>query len=371
MPRLVSIDALRAVVMVLMIFVNDLWSLIGIPEWLEHAPGGANHMGLADVVFPAFLFIVGLSVPYAIESRRRKGDSDLKIFLHIASRSLALLIMGFFHVNMDSYSHTSWLPKGLWTIFVTSGFFLVWLDYSGYKPLFSNLLKVVGVIVLVLMAFFFDDGKHRGLLAMKPHWWGILGLIGWGYLLSSIIFLCSKGRFYLQVLAFVFFMAFNAFNYLGWLHSLEGIHRYVWIAENGAMPALPMAGIITAMLYRKFTAQDRHFWLYIAAFAAILFAFSWLTHPLWGLSKIRATPSWVALTSGVTLVAFGGLVYFNDILNRRNWYEWIKPAGTSTLTCYLLPYVHYALIGLLNLPQLPAALRTGELGLLKSLCMRC
>jgi predicted acyltransferase len=67
--RLVSIDALRAIVMVLMIFVNDLWSLTGIPGWLEHAPGDANYMGLADVVFPAFLFIVGLSVPYAIERR--------------------------------------------------------------------------------------------------------------------------------------------------------------------------------------------------------------------------------------------------------------------------------------------------------------
>jgi predicted acyltransferase len=34
--RIASIDILRALTMVLMIFVNDLWSLKNIPEWLEH-----------------------------------------------------------------------------------------------------------------------------------------------------------------------------------------------------------------------------------------------------------------------------------------------------------------------------------------------
>ena len=46
--------------MVLMIFVNDLWSLKNIPGWLEHVAPGVDGIGLADVVFPAFLFIVAL-----------------------------------------------------------------------------------------------------------------------------------------------------------------------------------------------------------------------------------------------------------------------------------------------------------------------
>jgi heparan-alpha-glucosaminide N-acetyltransferase len=73
MARLKSIDILRALTMLLMIFVNDLWSLSGIPEWLEHKAANVDGMGLADVVFPAFLFIVGLSVPYAIRARLKKG----------------------------------------------------------------------------------------------------------------------------------------------------------------------------------------------------------------------------------------------------------------------------------------------------------
>ena len=64
--RISTIDILRALTMVLMIFVNDLWSLTNIPGWLGHVDAGVDGIGLADVVFPAFLFIVGLSIPQAI-----------------------------------------------------------------------------------------------------------------------------------------------------------------------------------------------------------------------------------------------------------------------------------------------------------------
>ena len=74
--RIVSIDILRALTMVLMIFVNDLGSLKGIPLWLEHVGQGVDGIGLADVVFPAFLFIVGLSLPYAIDARRKKATPN-------------------------------------------------------------------------------------------------------------------------------------------------------------------------------------------------------------------------------------------------------------------------------------------------------
>src|SRR5688572_28868327 len=74
--RIASIDILRALTMVLMIFVNDLWSLTNIPVWLLHTTADQDGMGLSDVIFPAFLFIVGMSIPFAINSRseeRRVG----------------------------------------------------------------------------------------------------------------------------------------------------------------------------------------------------------------------------------------------------------------------------------------------------------
>ena len=64
--RVASVDALRGLTILLMIFVNDLGPAA--PSWMHHIqPPRADGMTLADVVFPAFLFIVGVSIPLAFE----------------------------------------------------------------------------------------------------------------------------------------------------------------------------------------------------------------------------------------------------------------------------------------------------------------
>ena len=74
--RVASVDALRGLTILLMIFVNDLGPHA--PSWMHHIqPPNADGMTLADVVFPAFLFIVGISIPLAIE--RRPGPPDRTI----------------------------------------------------------------------------------------------------------------------------------------------------------------------------------------------------------------------------------------------------------------------------------------------------
>ncbi len=81
--RLSSIDIFRALTMFLMIFVNDLWTLRDIPGWLEHTAADEDGMGLADVVFPVFLFIVGLSIPFAIKSKdQQRGFTIRNIAAH-------------------------------------------------------------------------------------------------------------------------------------------------------------------------------------------------------------------------------------------------------------------------------------------------
>src|SRR5258708_11640705 len=102
--RLASIDAFRAITMLLMIFVNDLILDINVPDWLEHAREGEDRLGLADTVFPAFLFIVGLSIPLAMKAGLARGASKTSILFHILRRSFALLAMGFFLVNYEAFT---------------------------------------------------------------------------------------------------------------------------------------------------------------------------------------------------------------------------------------------------------------------------
>lgn len=150
--RNTAIDILRALTMLLMIFVNDLWSIEGEPEWLGHSAPMQDFMGLADIVFPCFLVAVGMSIPYAIEKRMAKGFSGVSTVGHILSRSLALLVMGLFTVNSEvPVACTTGMGTAWFRILMVAGFFLVWNVYprSKSKSHIFTAMKCCGVALWV------------------------------------------------------------------------------------------------------------------------------------------------------------------------------------------------------------------------------
>jgi predicted acyltransferase len=368
--RLASIDVIRALTMFLMIFVNDLWTLANIPQWLEHTQAAEDGMGLADTVFPAFLFIVGLSIPFAIGNRWSKGASQTNILGHILVRTIALLAMGFFHVNLESYNNeAALLPKGIWEILLTISYFLIWLDYA---PTLSKQKKVLlqgaGLLLLVFLAIVYKGSENGQTVWLKPHWWGILGLIGWSYLLSALIFLYGKGKLPVLIGALIFFTLFNIAAKAGWLQVLAPIRPYIWITGDGSSPSLTMAGIITAVLYAGLAEKGKYntCFMVLLLLGIIMLAGGFAIRPLAGISKIRATPSWVMICTGISVLVFTALIWLVDRKNKQQAFAIIKPAGTSTLTAYLLPYIFYPLFQMIGL-SLPAVLLTGAVGIVKSL----
>src|SRR3954451_22706754 len=179
--RVASIDIVRALTMVLMIFVNDLGSLKNIPPWLEHVAPGVDGMGLADTVFPAFLFIVGLSLPFAVESRRKKGDTEMQLVKHVLVRTIALLVMGVFLVNGETINEAATgMPRYMWNTLSCLSFILIWNPYSKEaNPYIVFAAKAAGIITLLVLAFVYRGGENGQLNRFEPQWWGILGLIGW------------------------------------------------------------------------------------------------------------------------------------------------------------------------------------------------
>src|SRR5258708_13561454 len=94
-PRVSSVDLVRGLTILVMIFVNDIAGVHGAPPWMKHVdPSTADGMTFVDVVFPAFLFIVGLSLPVALERRVAEVGRGVRLWGHILSRTLALLIIG-------------------------------------------------------------------------------------------------------------------------------------------------------------------------------------------------------------------------------------------------------------------------------------
>jgi heparan-alpha-glucosaminide N-acetyltransferase len=367
--RVASIDVFRAVTMFLMIFVNDLWTLKDIPLWLEHTAAEADGMGLADTIFPAFLFIVGLSIPFSIAARQSKGFSLQQTELYILSRSFALLIMGFFHVNLENYNESaSMLPKAVWQILITIGFFLVWLDYpSKLSKVKKFWMQAAGVLLLIVMAVLYKGTGENGEIWMRPQWWGILGLIGWSYLVCAAAYLYFKNLWVLTGVL-LFLLLFNIAAHAGWLEFMRSIQSYFWIVGDASMPALTMAGVVCAVIYRQMIKAGKisRGILILFCIGIVMLAAGFAIRPLAGISKIRATPAWVMICTGISIFFFILFIYLADIKKKQHWFDIIKPAGTSTLTCYLLPYIHYALYTMIGI-SLPLVLRTGIPGILKSL----
>jgi heparan-alpha-glucosaminide N-acetyltransferase len=223
-------------------------------------------------------------------------------------------------------------------------------------------------LILVFLAIVFKGGENGHVVWLRPYWWGILGLIGWSYLLSALIFLYSKGKLPILIGAFVFFTLFNIAAKAGWLHVLQPIKPYIWITGDGSLPSLTMAGIIAAVLYAELAEKGKYTVCFIVLLllGVVMLAGGFAIRPLAGISKIRATPSWVMICTGISLLLFTALIWLVDRKNKKQWFAIIKPAGTSTLTAYLLPYIYYPLYHLAGI-SLPAFLVTGGVGLIKSI----
>ena len=163
--------------MLLMIFVNDLWSLKNIPGWLEHTTAQEDGMGLADTIFPAFLFIVGMSVPLSVQHRRQKGDSNNKILLHITERSFALLVMGVFLVNGEEINGAaSGIQRFPWNLICVTAFIILWNSWpKSINKLLLGSLKFLAILSLLILAFVYRSGKGENIHYFGTHWWGILG----------------------------------------------------------------------------------------------------------------------------------------------------------------------------------------------------
>ncbi len=377
-----GIDLLRALTMFVMIFVNDLWSIHDYPRWLGHAAGGEDFMGLADVVFPCFLFVVGMSIPFAVERRFAKGFSGESTVGHILSRTFALLVMGVFIVNSEAgLSPEVPYSMGVYRILMVAGFICVWNQYphtdSRVRQWLFAALKVIGVLTLGFLAVTFRD-PEGGVFATR--WWGILGLIGWSYLFCATVYVLLRGK--LPWLAGVLISLIvvciltsrmneawggRAILDLPWPNFLDTFLNNVLHVDNGGLPAFTMGGILFSLLCAKYRDLDvRKKALWVAVAIVFLCAAGFVARKFWILSKIGATPPWIFYVTAIAVGMYALLTFMSE----RGWAGWMKviaPAGTATLTCYLVPYFAYALMGFVGF-SFPDWSIHGVAGIVKCLC---
>lgn len=334
-----------------MLFVNDLYTP-GVPKWLVHTSISEDGMGLADWVFPGFLFMVGLSIPFAFMAREKKTESNIQLLSHILIRTFSLLLIGFFMVNIENYNaDLTGINKYLWAILVYLSIFLIWNKYSRDSKfsLTFKALKFIGILGLLLMAFFYRSGTPDNIGWMSTSWWGILGLIGWGYLVSALTYFFVKDRIAGLLAVWMVFVLFNVLAQTPYLDFLNPIKPVFGIILNGNIPSIVLAGLLIGVLLKKHKNNYKQFLVFALPIGLACIVIALLLRNWFIISKLMGTPSWAMLCNGLSILLFALLLYLLDIKKWRKWAIPFLPAGQNSLTTYLAPDILYYLIWGLHL----------------------
>jgi len=341
--RELSLDAFRGITFLVMIFVNFIAGVNGIPDGIKHMPAGYDGMSLADIVFPCFLFIVGMSIPFGINSRINKGDSFFKVQWHIAYRAFGLIVMGFYMVNTeDGFNEKAMgMSIDIWALLFYGAVLLVWGVYRFKNPLLNLTLRTVGVVTIVVLGLIYRSGPD-GSGWMVPEWWGILGCIGWAYLLTCVLYQLARGRVALLVLAIAGCVAYFILS-----------DRFGWnevISMHVTHSSMVLAGLVCALLFfdegrnsDRSEGVSRRF-KDAAFFAAVLALAGWGSHHAYIISKIGATPPWALYCSAIAVLIFMLLYWLINLCHTDQWVAAVEPAASNPLITYLIPHVVDCLI---------------------------
>jgi predicted acyltransferase len=387
--RVASVDALRGLTILLMIFVNDLGR--GAPSWMHHIqPPNADGMTLADVVFPAFLFIVGLSIPMAFERARATGKSTAAQLGHILARTAGLLFMGVIVLNSEDDPSVVG-PR--WVVLAFTALILAWcvvpprpnrsLDGRAEPSWKRTLLlgtKVLGIVGLLILVAIYRRapgptelpfwGRVDDWVWLRTGWWGILGLIGWAYLTVGLLVLLLGWRreWLMGALALLMLLhlalnhggLFTRLNDESWLgvaagplarlgRGIDAAGEYVSLRDaTGSLAGITMAGCLLGTILRRDSdvrspcARVR----WALTFAVGLFLAGCLTDTFEGINKIAATPTWCLWSAALACLVWVLLYLVLDVAGITGWSILLRGAGANPLVAYFL---HPIVVELLEL----------------------
>ncbi len=362
--RITSLDALRGLVIFTMIYVNDIAGVGSrmVPAWMRHYQGRSG-MTFVDLVFPAFLFVMGMSVPIALSTRLARGEPLWRCLLHILIRTLSLLLTGIMIVNGSPDSEKMGWSSSLWStwMFLAAIFAFSSLTLPGRAQAsraITTVLRVIGFASLVFLAFTFRGRDGHRIITLSPlslhhEWYGILGLIGWAYLVAALVFLVVRtdrtALLGCVVLLFCLYPAAQTGTFDGfWLNRIVGIGSTLGSQGAIAVAGMLLASILLTPEVTTIRARGRFAVMFIAGCSAGAL----LLHGLYGINKNRATPSWCLWACAITAALWLLFYFLADVRPQNVASKFAKPfaiAGGNVLLAYLLSEMHGAALDLVGL----------------------
>ena len=321
--RLMSLDVLRGFAVAGMILVTDPGTYSAVYWPFLHAEW--NGATPTDMIFPAFLFAVGLAIPLAFASRVERGQSRGLLAGHVLIRSGIIFFIGLTINGFPDYDlHTVRIPGVLQRIalcYLCGS--LTYLGISRKEEVESESGKSQRILSLAGIAAF--------LLAA---YWALLKLVpvpGFG-----------PGR--LESLG-------NLGAYMD--RAIFGIrHLWTWgltpgygvtFDPEGLLSTIPaianlMIGMIAGEWLRTKHPRTRKVAI-LASVGILLTLIGWLLHPLLPINKKLWTSTFALFSGGVSLIGFSA---FYSILDIKRWRGWAAPFlvfGTNAILAFTLSNV--------------------------------
>jgi len=324
--RLLSLDIFRGLTIAGMILVNNPGSWQYVYPPLRHAAW--NGCTPTDLIFPFFIFIVGVSITLSLGKKKTNNALPKDIALKILKRTFLIFIVGLFLNTFPSFDFT--------------------------KIRIPGVLQRIAIVYMISSFLFLKTGwktiSVTALLCLIFYWLVISYLPPPGQTAPNLNFPLA-----IDPVTGIKSPA----NIAGWIdNKLLGGHLWgstkVWDPEGilSTIPAVStcLIGILAGyFLKRELSGTKKALWLLIAGNALILVSFLWnLILPF---NKSLWTSSFVLLTGGIALWIFG-LIYWAVDVKKIKW--WTKPFcvyGTNAIAVYFLSGIFIRCINYIKIAE--------------------
>ncbi|HEY0706939.1 MAG TPA: DUF5009 domain-containing protein [Polyangia bacterium] len=381
--RVASVDSLRGLVIGLMVLVNTVAGVRGVPAFTQHLPRSVDGYSLADMIFPWFLFLVGVSLPLALGRSVAEGQRGAGL-ARVIPRAAGLILLGVIFVNDDRIaSDLTGLGDDAWLVSSVAAM-AVLLAVRAPDPtrtgvsgdLFPRWVKVLAAITLVALLVIYRGRTGSGRITwLRPSWWGILGLIGWAYFFGALAYLASRGRLWLLVglhVATVIVAIVTAEGFEGPLALLRPLlspHDML-----GSLTGVVIAGAIAGVLLQN---RGERAWMWLGGWGLGLWIAGALLRPLHGYHKLESTEGWALVAAGQASLL---LALFHALLDRTDrrggdrpaWQApmaWLGASGKNALLAYLLSELLYPLGQLVDVSLTPGNRVGGTVAMLNAVAI--
>ena len=295
--RLLSLDIFRGCIIVAMLLVNNPGENGTSYRMLTHAAW--NGYTFADVIAPGFLWVIGISMVFALRRRLIRGEKKYRIFINIIRRSVVIYFLGMAINLLLVYDQ-----ENIWST----------LNYSGVLQRIAAAYLISGTIYLVAGL----KGQIIWILTGCTLYWFLINTISVPGFGNGDLNLEGNVAFYLD-------------NLILGDHSEPG-HSIMSLLTSTATISI---GVLTGAVLNTKLDERKKCWLLLAISLSLL-----LTGEVLGLwipiNRRLWTPSFTLLTAGLNTMAFTAIFWLVEVKEYKAWGKFFVIFGLNPIIIFVL-----------------------------------